>query len=51
MCASHPVVQVQVLDAWGNATCAQDALPFEVKVHCEAAEPDASSFPVDDRWV
>lgn len=47
-CASLSV-QVQVLDAWGNATCPQDALAFEVKVQCRAAEPDVSSFPVDDR--
>jgi hypothetical protein len=44
-------VQVQALDAWGNATCPQDALPFEIRVQSEAADPDAASFAVDDRWV
>jgi len=43
--------QVQVLDAWGNATCPQDFLPFEVKVQSEAAEPDLSTYPVDDRCL
>jgi hypothetical protein len=45
------LLQVQALDTWGNATCPQDALPFEIRVQSEAADPDATSFAVDDRWV
>lgn len=54
ICILHALLatnQVQVLDAWGNATCPQDFLPFEVKVQSEAAEPDLSTYPVDDRCL
>jgi hypothetical protein len=47
--ARQRALQVQVLDAWGNATCPNDMLPFEVHMQCVAAEPTVSSFTVDER--
>jgi P2-related tail formation protein len=44
-------VQVQTLDVWGNATCPNDMLPFDVALQCSATDPDSSTFPVDDRRV
>ncbi|KAF8056436.1 SMCHD1 [Scenedesmus sp. PABB004] len=46
-----PSFKVQTLDVWGNATCPSDELPFEVALQCDAADPAACSFGVDDRGV
>jgi hypothetical protein len=42
-------VQVQALDVWGNATCPNDMLSFEVALQCAGTEPGDSTFQVDDR--
>lgn len=39
------------MDVWGNATCPNDVLPFEVALQSAATDPDSSTFAVDDRWV
>jgi hypothetical protein len=45
----HCDVQVQTLDVWGNATCPNDMLPFEVALQCAGTDPGSSTFQVDDR--
>lgn len=49
MLAVSLLLQLQALDVWGNPTCPNDLLPFEVMLQCAATDPGSGTFQVDDR--